>query len=330
MTITTCMVTNMYPTDDNPGYGVFIKSQIDSITAAGHDVDVIFIDGRKSSWNYLAAVVRLRRMLKNGRYDVVHAHYGLSGMVARAQRRCPVVVSFCGDDLLGTSNGRGGITLKSRLLVWLGQVLAKSADGIILKSEQMKERLAFSSARQRAMVIPNGVDLEMFRPLERGDARDALGMKGDMPYVLFAGAPRVRVKRFDLAQAAVAIARKVYHDVELVTLDARPQSEVPLYMSACDVMLVTSDSEGSPNMVKEAMACNLPVVSVDAGDAWQVMGDAEHCHRAEREVADIADKLGRVLAVRARSDGRKHIGHLGLGAVAERVIGVYQEVLRRG
>ncbi len=329
MSITTCMVTNMYPTGDNPAYGAFVKSQIDSIARAGHGVEVLFIDGRKSAWNYLAAVRRLRKMVSDGSYDLIHAHYGLSGMVARTQRGCPVVVSFCGDDLLGSSNGRGGITFKSRVLVWLGQLLARSADGVILKSEHMKERLAFTSARSKAVVIPNGVDMEMFRPLDRAVARKKLGLRPAGRYVLFACPPHETVKRYDLATAAVAVAKHTCPDVELVVLHGKPQEVVPLYMNACDVMLLTSDSEGSPNVVKEAMACNLPVVSVDAGDAWQVIDGARHCHRAVREAADLADKLGRVLEAGERSDGRAHIEHLGLDAVAARVVEVYHKVLAR-
>ena len=116
--------------------------------------------------------------------------------------------------------------------------------------------------------------------------------------------------------------------VELVTLgDVQPE-DMPLYMNACDVMILTSDSEGSPNVVKEAMACNLPVVSVDAGDAWQVMGEAAHCYRAERSPADLADKLRRVLSESSRSDGRRHIGHLELGAVARQVVAVYMSAVK--
>lgn len=324
------MVTNMYPTADNPAYGAFIKSQIDSIAAAGHDVEVLFIDGRESRWNYVTAVAKLRRMLRGGRYDLVHAHYGLSGMVARAQRRCPVVVSFCGDDLLGTPNGRGGITLKSRALAWLGQLLARSADGVILKSEQMRERLVFSSAKNSAAVIPNGVDLELFRPMDRDAAREELGLDPDGHYVLFPSPPHERVKRFDLAEAALAAARQTCPDLEMRVLYGQPQRVVPVYMNACDVMLLTSDSEGSPNVVKEAMACNLPVVTVDAGDAGRVIEGTRHCHLARREAGDLADNMILVLAAGERSDGRTRVGHLGLGAVAERVLDVYRGVLSGG
>lgn len=105
--MTICMVTNMYPTAKTPEYGPFIKSQIDSIARAGHDVKLLFINGRESKASYLSAIGQLRRVLDEHPCDLVHAHYGLSGVVACTQRRVPVVLSYCGDDLLGTSNGRG-------------------------------------------------------------------------------------------------------------------------------------------------------------------------------------------------------------------------------
>jgi hypothetical protein len=172
--------------------------------------------------------------------------------------------------------------------------------------------------------------MELFRPTDRDAAREKIGLKRHKPYVLFPNTPGERRKRLDLAEAAIAVTRETYRDLELLVLDGESQRVVPLYMSACDAMLLTSDWEGSPNVVKEAMACNLPVVSVDAGDAWQVIEGARHCHRAERAAGDLADKLVRVLTAGERSDGRERIGHLALGAVAKRVIDVYQTVLQKG
>jgi glycosyltransferase involved in cell wall biosynthesis len=322
-----CMVTNMIPTRDDPGFGVFIKSQIDSIAAAGHEVTTLAIDGRASKKNYFRAVKQLNAILAAKKHDIVHAHYGLSGIPACVQRHCPVVVSFCGDDLLGTSNGKGDYTFKGRLTVLAGQFVAHHADAVIVKSDKMLERLSSASARAKTVVIPNGVDFELFRPIDRLEARKKLGLEPFKKYVLFAGSPEAPVKRFDLADKAVELLRGSFTDVEIIVLHRKPQAEVPVYMNACDVVILTSDSEGSPNVIKEAMACNTPIVSVDAGDAWQLIGGAEQCHRAEREPGDLASKVKRVLQAAEPSDGRRRIGHLELSAVATRVIAVYEAVL---
>ena len=322
-----CMVTNMYPSDDHPWFGTFIKSQIDSIGAAGHEVSLLKIDGRSSTWNYIRAVGQLREVLDQKQHDVVHAHYGLSGLVACMQRRCPVVVSFCGDDLLGTPNGRGGLTMTSTGIVLADQWAAHRANAIIVKSRKMKRALKFSSAREKAVIIPNGVDFDLFRPIDMASAKSELGLDPGTRYILFPSMADERRKRVDLARAAVETVRGEHPSAELLVLYKKPQNLVPVYMGACDAMLLTSDWEGSANVVKEAMACNLPVVSVDAGDAWEMIEDADNCYRAERDPGDLADKLGRVLDSGERSDGRIRIGHLELGAVAQRVVGVYESVI---
>jgi len=322
-----CMVTNMLPTPEDPAFGAFVKTQIDSIVAAGHEVTTHWIDGRASKKNYFRAVKQLNAILAAKKHDIVHAHYGLSGIPACIQRHCPVVVSFCGDDLLGTSNGRGGYTLKGRFTVLASQIVAHHVDAVIVKSDRMLERLSSASARGKAVVIPNGVDFELFHPMDKLEARKTLGLEPFKKYVLFAGSPEAPVKRFDLADKAVELLRGSFPNVELIALHRKLQTEVTVYMNACDVVILTSDSEGSPNVIKEAMACNAPIVSVDAGDAWQLIGGAEQCFRAEREPGDLASKVKRVLQAAEPSDGRRRIGHLELPAVAARVIAVYETVL---
>jgi glycosyltransferase involved in cell wall biosynthesis len=323
------MLTNMLPTVDDPTYGTFVKSQIDSIRALGHEVVTYFIDGRRSRANYLRTQLRIRGIIRKGRFDLVHAHYGLCGIVALCQRDRPVVVSFCGDDLLGTPNGRGGITLLSRIIVGAGQIVARMADGVIVKSDQMREKLQSRRARNRARVIPNGVDFTFFREVSKQDARAALGLSASKRYVLFPGSPTVRRKRFDLASAAVEVVQKVWTDVELIKLEGIPHQDVPRLLNACDVVVMTSDWEGSPNVLKEAMACNLPVVSVDAGDAWELIDGARNCYKAKRDHRDIARNLQRVLESHQRSNGREHIRHLEIAAVAKQVEDVYERAMKQ-
>lgn len=322
-----CMVTNMLPTPEDPAFGAFVKSQIDSIAAAGHEVSILKIDGRASKKNYFRAIKELNAVLAAKKHDVVHAHYGLSGIPACMQQHCPTVVSFCGDDLMGTSDGKGRFTLKGHVTVIASQIVAHSANAVIVKSDKMYDRLKSASARGKAVVIPNGVDFELFRPMDKLAARKELGLEPFKKIVLFAGSPETPVKRYDLAEKAVELLQGSFPNVELVALHRKPQAEVPVYMNACDVVILTSDSEGSPNVIKEAMACNTPIVSVDAGDAWQLIGGAEQCYRADREPGDIAAKIKRALQTAERSDGRRRIGHLELAAIAHRIVKVYETVL---
>src|SRR5205823_10941804 len=101
-------------------------------------------------------------------------HYGPSGVVARLQVRAPLVVSYCGGDLLGTNDGRGGLTPRSRIEAAVFRQLARVASATITKSRQMEERLP-ARLRTRNRVIPSGVDVERFAPIPKPDARRKLG-----------------------------------------------------------------------------------------------------------------------------------------------------------
>lgn len=307
------VATNMYPTPQRPASGVFVRDQVESLRRLGIEVDVLFMDGRRSKLNYLTAFPRFWGQLRRGRYDLVHAHYWMAGVVARAQWRRPVVLTHHGIETIKTWEAR----FSRRVTPWFDQV--------IVVSQEMRERLPYPKVH----VIPCGVDLERFRPVPRDEARAALGLPLDRKLVLWAGDPTRREKRFELVEAAVALLRGEDPSVELVLLAGKPHAEVPGYMSACDVLLLVSDAEGSPMVVKEAMACNLPVVSTPVGDVPQVIGGTDGCYLCTQEPADIAQKLRRALERRERTRGRAAVQHLGLEAVARQVASVYRETLSR-
>ncbi|HEX5484211.1 MAG TPA: glycosyltransferase, partial [Terriglobia bacterium] len=152
------VVTNLWPNPSDPGYGSFVQAQMESLRPLGVEYDVLFIQGRESRWNYFRGVRELRRRLRENRSDLVHAHFGLSGWVARFQHRAPVVVSFMGDDVLGRFQRNGCISLYGLFLQASSFVLARLVSAVIVKSPQMKSKLRLQSA----CVIPNGVDLSLF------------------------------------------------------------------------------------------------------------------------------------------------------------------------
>src|ERR1041384_7016777 len=255
----------MHPSLGDVAYGVFVESQMQSLMRAGVHADWEFVDGHRGPFEYLRAAYRLRHRLKHGAWDVVHAHYGLTGFTALFQPR-PLVVSFCGDDLLGTPDGRGGITLKSRIQRELSYVAARRADAIICKSAELREALPNADDRRRAFVVPNGLDVQVFHPGDRQQARATLELSGDENTILFPHTPSVPRKRLDLAQAAVnGLAERVTR-ANLLIVQGVTQPVLADYYRAADCMLLTSDQEGSPNTIKEALCSDLPVVSVDVGD----------------------------------------------------------------
>lgn len=319
------VITNLWPTNEDPGYGSFVQAQMESLGPLGVNYDVVFIDGRRSRWNYFRALGELRFRLKHYRYDLIHAHFGLSGWVARCQWRTPVVVSFMGDDVLGRPTRSGRITLYGRLLQISSWVLARLVRGVIVKSREMKARLGLDSAH----VIPNGVDLELFRPMEQAEARQALGLDLKKEFVLFPYNPLEVRKRFDLIEAAVNLARREIPEIEILQVRGVPRERMPLYMNAADVLVLASLFEGSPNAVKEAMAVNLPVVSVDVGDTHDLIGPTEGCYLVPRDTEAIAARIVEVCRRGARTNGREWIARLSMEKVAKQIVDLYQSVVSR-
>jgi teichuronic acid biosynthesis glycosyltransferase TuaC len=318
------VVTNLWPYEGDPSYGCFVKAQMDSLRPLGVDYDVLFMNGRQSRWNYLRAFPQLWQRLRAQRYNLIHAHQGLSGLVARCQISLPLVISFMGDDVSGKSEGSDRIPLFGRFYQVSSFILARLASAVIVKTAEMKRHLKLHSAR----VIPNGVDMDLFRPTGQAEARRELGLDAQKKFVLFPYDPKVSRKRFDLVRSAVARARQAIPELEILQVFAVPQFRMPLYMNAADVLVLASQFEGSPNAVKEAMATNLPVVAVDVGDTAELIGQTEGCHLVRREAGEIAAKIVEVCRKGVRTRGRDSIARLSIENVARQIVQVYSTVVR--
>jgi teichuronic acid biosynthesis glycosyltransferase TuaC len=317
------VLTNMWPTAADPSLGSFVKEQVESLRPLGVECDVHFINGRESRWNYLRSIQNLHKLLRKNRYDLVHAHFGLSGCVARFQWRVPLIVTFHGDDVLGRPKENGRITAIGRLFQVSSFCLARFAAAVIVQSQEMRRKLRLP----RAEVIPCGINLDLFRPMEEAQARRELELSQGKKYVLFPYNPGEPRKRFDLVEEAVRLASRDVPDVEILQVRGRPHAEMPLYMNAADVLVMTSLIEGSPVAVKEAMAVNLPVVAVKAGDTAEVIGQTEGCYLVERDAAAIAAGIVKVCRSGQRTCGRDSMSRLSMEKIAHRILSVYARVL---
>jgi glycosyltransferase involved in cell wall biosynthesis len=318
-------LTAIYPTPERPGYAAFVRTQLESLRRAGVDVDLALIKGRNTKLMYAKAMYELRRRLAATQYDLVHAHYSYAGVVARTQWRVPVVVTYHGDDLLGTVDENGRTTPFSRAVVAAGQMLAELVDAVIVQTEAMARVLR----RPDVHVIPHEVDFDVFRPLDHREARVALGLDPGRKYLLFAAPPHIPVKRFPLAREAVERLREHDPTVELLVVFRESQERLALHMNACDALVFPSFQEGSPNIVKQALACNLPIVATDVGDVRQLVGTTPGCVVSEPDAASFARHLRELLARGERTQGRERVRHLDAPRVAHRVIEVYERVLDR-
>jgi glycosyltransferase involved in cell wall biosynthesis len=318
------MVTPALPSAMDPNPMASVVHQIRSLRALGVDVEVLDVRGR-AKVKYLHCLPRVRALAEH--VDLIHGHFGFCGWLARSQCRKPVVISFMGDDVLGTPNARGHCTRVSRLVVQINRLTARTVHAVIVKSAEM----ARAVEPVRAHVLPNGVDLELFRPMEARDARRVLRWP-EGRYILFPGDPDNPRKCFPLAQMSVRLAsQQMGARLMLVALKQVALEQVPLYMNACEAMLMTSFIEGSPNAVKEALACNLPVISVAVGDVPDQLAGVTRCAVVPRDAAATADALVRSLTSDQRMDGRSALIERGLDSmtVARRLMTIYTSVLAR-
>lgn len=316
-------VTNMWPDEERPWYGAFVKSQADSLERLGVELDVMSIRGYAGRGAYASAAARMARLGRSLPHDVVHAHYGHSGAVARLQTRAPLILSYCGDDLLGTRTNGGGLSTRSRIEAAVFRQLARASAATITKSEEMQRALP-ASVRGRNHVIPNGVDLDRFRPIPRDEARRLLGWDAEERTALFLANPAIATKNHPLAVATCerlpGVRLRVAHD--------HPYSDVPLLLSAADALLFTSLSEGSPNVVKEAMAAELPVVSTPVGDVPERLRGVPGCYVREADPDALAVALAEAIERGRAPEARAAVAPLSSEAVARRILDLYEQVCK--
>jgi teichuronic acid biosynthesis glycosyltransferase TuaC len=323
------VVTNMWPDAERPVYGIFVKRQVDSLLRRGFRCDVLYLRGYRSPFVYLWAAlwflgsgVRLRR-----RYRLIHAHAGETGVVARFQLGTPLLISYCGDDLLGDPAKRGGMTAQSRLRAYVIRHHSRLLAATITKSAEM-ERALPSSVRKSNLVLPNGVDTGLFVPIPQREARRELGWDDGELVTLFAATrPWIPRKRHWLAEAACREAsEELGQHVRLEVAAEVPPERMPLLMNASDCLLMTSSIEGSPNTVKEALMCNLPVVATPSGDVAILLRGVEPSFLCPPDPVALGRALARCLTGRRRSNGREAAAWLSDEAIARRLIERYRSL----
>ena len=324
------MICPELPAAETPGSMAPTARQIRSLQTAGIDTDVVDMSG-VPKLKYLMVIPKIRRLID--RCDLIHAHFGYCGWLAKLAplgkfASKPVVMSYMGDDLLGTrKNEQGELEWFSRVMVAANRRLAKRVTEVIVKSQEM----AALVAPVPASVIPNGVDTSVFAPQDRQHAREQLGLPKDQRLVLFPGNPEYACKGYPFAANVCQRASELLGTpIRLIPLWNIDPDEVAVYMNACDAMVMTSLSEGSPNVVKEALACNVAIAGVPVGDVEEQLANVSGCHCLPRETEPFANGLIDLLRHHPRSAGREAIEsrQLDLPSVAERIIQVYRRALQ--
>jgi len=315
-------VTNLWPDEERPHYGSFVASQAQSLRDRGLTVDVLHLRGHASTLNYLTGIPGCTRRVLDRSYDVVHIHFGHTLVSSLAACLRPSVVSYCGSDLLGQPAEGGGLTRKSRIEVAVFRQMSRLFGTTITKSLEMEKRLPASRQRLNT-VLPNGVDVSMFKPADKQKARADLGWPADGKAALFLGNPDDPRKNLATAQKAVDRLAANGVPIKLQIGWKLPSSEIPKYMNAADVLLFPSLSEGSPNVVKEALACALPVVATRVGDLPERLVDLKGCVLSGPTVEEFEEGITTLLGYEDDGSLRSAAEDVSLDAIAERLELVY-------
>ena len=301
----------------------FIESQEKSLIDQGISVDHFLIMG-KGLKGYAQNIAALRKMIQSGNYDLLHAHYSYSGWIALfTGTSLPIVVSYMGSDVYGLVNESGQRTLKSYQEIFISKSLQPFVDKIIVKSKNLEDYIYL---KKKASLIPNGVDFEKFQPRDKKLARAKLDLPLEKEIVLFLGSDANPRKNFQLCKEAFdTIKQENWELVHPYPIDA---DLIPYYLNAASVLVLTSYLEGSPNVIKEAMASNTPIVATDVGDVREVIGKTEGCYLCSFDVQDVAKNIQQAINFGRPTMGRTNTSHLEINTIARRLIELYESVIK--
>ena len=294
-------------------YAPFIIEQVDALKRLGVECEYFGIHGKGIS-GYLSNLEPLKKKIQGFQPDLIHAHYGLSGFLANLQRRIPVITTYHGSDIHSK-----GLNIK----------ISKSAAYFsvynIYVSKPLLNLSGFKGGER--CVIPCGVDTTTFHPIDQNVARDMLGWDINGKYILFAGAFDNDIKNSTLAKEAVSLV----HNAKLVELRDYNRKQVNILMNASNCLLMTSHREGSPVVIKEAMACGTPIVSVNVGDVKELTENVECCYITSYNAQEIAENLQKALSFQGKTNGHNKILEKGLSNeyIASQILDIYQRVIEK-
>ena len=300
----------------------FVTEQGEAIRAQGHEVEYFLIRG-----NYLKARKALMMKIREGKPDIIHAHYGLSAIVAELQSEVPVVTTFHNGE---THNWH--VNLMSSLM-------SLRAKHVIYVAQHIRNMVYFKN--RNYSIIPCGVSLEDCFIMDKAEARQRLGWDLEKKYVMFGGAFSDTRKNYALLKDAVAL---MDGDIECIEMRGLTREQCVLRMNAADVFALPTKNEGSPQALKEAMACNCPIVATDVADIKHLLGDlpghyvlpnkkgnAAWWKGDEHSAEELAELLKKALSFEGRTEGRKRIVELGYTneLVAKKIVKIYKSIINK-
>jgi glycosyltransferase involved in cell wall biosynthesis len=285
----------------------YILDQANAIEKEGINVTHFLIESGGIK-GYAKGINNLRKEINKNTYDIIHVHFGLTAIVCLFQFKLPFVITFHGSDI------------NNPKLRFISNFVMKFAKHNIVVSKYLNDKVN----SENVSIIPCGVDLDAFYPMKNQSLHRVL--KENHYNVLFAGAFYMLPKNYSLAKQVIE-GLQIEKPINLIELKGFGRDEVNVLLNQVDCVLMTSKSEGSPQIIKEAMACNCPIVSTDVGDVRDLLKGTTSCHIADFNPLNIIQALKDILTLNVRSNGREHIKYLDNKIISKRVLEVYKKVL---
>ena len=310
----------MYPVADYIYFGIHVKEQIDALSLHKQvDADVYFINGRGNKLNYLKSIYEIRKQIVKGNYDVIHIHYGISGIfLLFFKPLIPVIITLHSGELFQKKGKLNHLMQKSLTM----RIVRKVNKVIVLNDDMI---LLLKKYKNKLIKLPCGSDLKIF---------NAINIIKDTPTILigFPGNKARKEKNYQLFLDIINTL-KILYPIKIVEFHNLTRSEVVENLNRMDVLLMTSTVEGSPQIIKEAMACNKPIVSTSVGDVVDLLADVKNSFviksfKPENFIEPIKQLLALAPTERI-STGRAKLLKMGLDAesVSEKIIKIYEEVI---
>lgn len=310
-------ITPNYPSPERPVFGIFVKEQVESLRNVEVDCDVVFCDGQDKGFKkYITYLPKLWWKSLFGGYDVIHCHHALSAVLLTltgAPLFKRVVLSYQNDPTHEWGDK------------WFRVFNLRFKKFIIKNISPYLENKKF-------VYLPNGTNSDFFKPMDKAKCKEILGWDKEKHYILYmdSNSKKRTQKRHDRYLEVIDLLKKDYDNIVSVELTNTPRQEIPTYMNACDLHLLTSDFEGSPNSVKECLCCNTPVVSTDVGNVRDMMGDIPGCYVANSfSAVELAECVEKVLKSNESFNGRELFLAKGYGIekVAMKLKTLYEEMI---
>lgn len=310
-------VTTNYPTPELPIFGIFVKEQVESLQKIGIDCDVFFCNGKGRGFKqYITYLPKLWLRSMFGGYDVIHCHHALSAIIlcmTGAPLFKRVILSYQNDPM-----NEWGDRMYRFFNLRFKRFIVKNTSSYL--------------KYPKFVYLPNGCNSDFFKPMDKVLCRSQLGWGQDKFYILYmdSNSKKRTQKRHDRYLEVIELLNKEFDNIVSVELTNTPRQDIPTYMNACDVHLMTSDFEGSPNSVKECLCCNTPVVSTNVGNVADMMGDIPGCYVSrEKDAVELAECVKKVLLSKEPFNGRDLFLAKGYGmeTVAKKLKAIYEEII---